>query len=352
GGGEGEEVGGAEGRWSGCGIEYTYQWYRCDPTGAHCKSRHGSTKATYIQVAGDVGQTLGLTVRATNTGGTTSAYSSLVGPVASNNFPLYSTAQPTIGGNPYSGQTLQVTTGSWSESPSRYAYQWQRCNPNGRLCSPIPGAHASTYDATPSDLAHALVAVVHAAADGISEDTWSVAAHVVAPPGPVNSVRPTAAGEAIVGKQLTGAPGTWSGSGAIQYAFQWYRCDAAGAHCSSIHGAKKATYTQVAKDVGNTIGLTVRATDSTGTTSAYAGLVGPVAAKSPPLYSPAQPPISGTPAPGQTLQASTGNWSQPPTAYNYRWDRCNKNGRICVPIANATGAGYTATSADAGHTLV
>src|SRR2546421_7970531 len=130
------------------------------------------------------------------------------------------------------------------------------------------------------------------------------------------------------------------------------RCDTAGAHCKSIHGATKPTYTEVAKDVASTLGLTVRATDANGTSTAYANLVGPVAAASSPLYSTAQPAISGTPSPGQTLQVSPGSWSQTPSAYGYRWQRCNANGRLCTPIARAAAAGYTVTAADSGHTLV
>jgi hypothetical protein len=149
-----------------------------------------------------------------------------------------------------------------------------------------------------------------------------------------------------------GSAGTWSGSGTIQYAYQWYRCDSAGAHCSSIHGATKPTYTEVAKDVASTVGFTVRATDSTGTTSAYASLVGPVAAPTAPLYSTVQPAISGTPTAGQTLQVGTGSWSKTPTAYTYQWQRCNTNGRLCTPIPAATTSSYTITAADVGHTLL
>jgi hypothetical protein len=351
---QGKQLTGAAGTWTGSGaIQYAYQWYRCDPAGAHCKSIHGATRATYTQVAKDVSNTLGLTVRATDTKGTTSAYASLLGPVVGTGTPLYSTAQPTVSGTPAAGQTLQVGTGTWSQPPSAFAYQWQRCNGNGRVCAAIAGAIAAAYAVTAADAGHALVAVVRATAGVSSESAWSTAARVAAAPtGPAASTRPTVAGPVLAGKQLTGAAGTWSGSGTIQYGYQWYRCDANGAHCKSIHGATKPTYTQVAKDVGATIGFAVHATDSTGTNTAYASLVGPVATASSPLYSTAQPTISGTPSVGQALQVSAGSWSQTPTAYGYRWQRCNANGRLCTLIPSATAAGYTVTSADTGHTLL
>ena len=69
----------------------------------------------------------------------------------------------------------------------------------------------------------------------------------------------------------------------------------------------------VAKDVGKTLGFAVRATDTTGTTNAYASLVGPVAG--PRCHarldrrsrrSPARPKE------GQTLQVSAGGWTHDP----------------------------------------
>jgi hypothetical protein len=160
------------------------------------------------------------------------------------------------------------------------------------------------------------------------------------------------AGAVKAGGQLTGSAGTWSGSGTISYAYQWYRCDPTGAHCLSIHGATKPTYTQVAKDVAHTLGLTVKATDAGGTTTAYASLVGPVAAATAALVSTVQPTLSGTPAAGQTLQVTAGTWSQTPTALAYQWQRCNANGRLCASIAGATAATYTVTAPDAGHALL
>ena len=157
----------------------SYQWYRCDTAGAHCASIHGATSRTYTLGAKDVGKTLGFAVRATDKKGTTNAYASLVGPVAGPTAKLVSIGQPTITGVPKEGQTLQVSAGSWSPAPAAVGYQWQRCNRNGRLCTPLPGATASTYAVTAADSGHALLAVVHATAGAASQDAISVATPAV-----------------------------------------------------------------------------------------------------------------------------------------------------------------------------
>ena len=63
----------------------------------------------------------------------------------------------------------------------------------------------------------------------------------------------------------------------------------------------------------------------------------------------APPTITGTPAVGQTLTAQNGTWSNSPTAFQYRWRRCDAAGAACVNIAGAIGAAktYTVTAADA-----
>src|SRR5262249_5660316 len=160
------------------------------------------------------------------------------------------------------------------------------------------------------------------------------------------------AGTAGQGSQLTGSAGTGTSAETINYTFNWFRCDAGGAHCLSIHGATKPTYTQGAKDGGHTLGLAGHAQKNGGQTTACPAHVGPVAAASAPLAVTGQPTISGTPAVGQTLEVSGGSWSQPPTALTYQWERCNPNGRLCAPIAGATAATYAVTAADSTHTLL
>src|SRR5262249_9049199 len=62
--------------------------------------------------------------------------------------------------------------------------------------------------------------------------------------------------------------------------------------------------------------------------------------------------VTGTPATGQTLNASTGSWSgTTPMSYAYQWRRCDSSGASCAAIAGATGSSYSIVGADAGSTL-
>jgi hypothetical protein len=342
------------GTWSGSGaITYAYQWYRCDGSGAHCSSVHGATKATYVQVAKDVAHSLAVTVRATDSTGAAPGYSSLAGLVAATATKLVPTAQPPLSGDPIVGQPLKAEAATWSATPAATTFGWLRCNANARLCTAIAGATTDTYTVTAADTGHALIATVTATTGAAKQTVLSISSGVArTTPGPIAAGRPSITGALQQGKQLTGNAGAWSGSGTIAYAYQWYRCDDTGAHCSSIHGATRATYTQVAADAGKTIGLTVRATDSTGTTPGYSSLAGVVAAAAPALAVTVQPSLSGTPAVGSALKVSGGTFTQTPSAATYAWLRCNANGRLCVAIAGATTDAYTVTAADAGHALV
>ncbi len=359
------------GTWSGT-VTLHYQWYRCDGGVAHCTSVHGATGPSYQVVAADATHTIALTVGASDTGGTTSGYANAVGPVVKAGTALVSVVQPAASGSVKTGLTVQVSDGAWNRKPTTVAYAWQRCNANGRLCTAIAGATANTYIVTSADEGHALAAIVTGSSGSATASALST---VVAPgstsgtttttttttggttttpagPGPTSSAAPTITGTPAQGAKLTSTAGTWVGSGTLSYHYQWYRCDTSGAHCGSIHGATGATYTLVAADVAHTMALTVSATDAKGTTSAYASLIGPVSQAEGTLLATAQPTISGTGKVGDTLTATTGTWAGSPTSYNYAWQRCNANGRICSPIANATASSYTATSADSGHKLL
>ena len=61
------------------------------------------------------------------------------------------TAAPTIAGSAQVAQTLSASQGSWSNSPTAYAYQWLRCDTGGASCGSIGGATSSNYTAASAD---------------------------------------------------------------------------------------------------------------------------------------------------------------------------------------------------------
>jgi hypothetical protein len=346
----GERLSAKPGSWTGRGtIRYAYQWSRCDANGAHCNSIHGATRGSYSQVAGDVGHTLALTVRASDQTGTTAAYAPLVGLVAAVHARVAATAQPQLAGDAIVGHSLTVATPAWSATAGTTRYRWLSCNANARACSTLTGSHAATYTVAPTDLGRVLVAVVSAS----TQSVLSAASPVVrVAPGPVAASPPTIAGTLAEGKQLIGGAGTWTGAGPISYAYQWTRCDGRGAHCSTIRGATRTTYTQVAADVSHAVGLTVRATDSAGGTIAYSSLAGVVGRASSSFAARAQPEAVGIASVGQPLAVTHGSFTAVPESLAYSWLRCNVNGRLCTPIADAGAASYVVTPDDAGHALV
>ena len=121
--------------------------------------------------------------------------------------------------------------------------------------------------------------------------------------GPVPTAAPTVSGTLAVGDRLQAASGTWTSGTSVSYRYQWYRCDPAGAHCNSLHGATAAGYTLSKRDAGKTIGLTVNATDDAGSTPAYASLVGPIARPTPLLVATSQPLVAGFAVQGKSVQA-------------------------------------------------
>ena len=179
-----------------------------------------------------------------------------------------------------------------------------------------------------------------------------VAAGTVSAAGtpPSNTSPPTISGHPVQGHLLSAAPGAWSGTPPIRFAYQWQRCDQAGANCNSILTATTQSYRLAAADVGHTIRVFVTATNASGTGTAVSAPTAVIASGVPVNTSP--PTISGTARQGQTLTANAGAWSGVhPITFVFRWHRCDASGAGCVHIEGATGQTYLLTAADAGHTV-
>src|SRR5262245_46315818 len=191
------------------------------------------------------------------------------------------TVLPAITGFPAVGQTLTTSDGTWDGSPTSFTYQWFRCpasggQPNASDCAAIGGATTNSYAPATGDVGFTLRAQVTAInPDGQTTATSNATAVVAAQAGPPNTSPPTITGTTTVGSTLTANPGTWTGT-SITFAYQWQRCDTAGANCNHIRNAASTTYVLANEDLGHTIRVSVTATDATGpntVTSAQTGVV-------------------------------------------------------------------------------
>ena len=81
---------------------------------------------------------------------------------------------------------------------------------------------------------------------------------------PRNTQPPTISGSPVLGATQTADPGTWSGTQPITFTYQWRSCNAGGGNCSSIGGATGKTYVTRQSDVGRTLRVRVRASNSAG----------------------------------------------------------------------------------------
>ncbi len=90
------------------------------------------------------------------------------------------------------------------------------------------------------------------------------------PTKPVNNVLPKITGTTKKGSVLSATKGSWSGK-PTKFAYQWEDCNTKGRTCAAIKGATASTHRLVATDVGHTLRVYVRATNSAGTSSSLSG---------------------------------------------------------------------------------
>ena len=227
---------------------------------------------------------------------------------------------PTITGTPQVGQTLAASIG---DIQTPVTYQWNRAG------TPISGATGSTYVPVAADAGNTLTVTV----DLTSAPTSVVTTTSI----PVNTAIPTISGAPQVGRTLTATNGTWTNSPA-SFTYQWNRAG------TPIPGATASTYIPAAADVGNTLTISVTATNGSGpSTPAISQATRSVIDIIPANLT--LPTISGTARVGQTLTATVGTWSHSPTSFVYKW--ANSHGLI----PGATHLTYVPTSADVGLIL-
>ena len=110
------------------------------------------------------------------------------------------TTPPTISGTAKVGQTLTAGDGTWSNTPTSYAYQWLRCNGGGNSCVNVANGTQKTYTLVGVDAGNTMrVRVTATNADGSasaqSDQTAAVEA-ATSSAAPKNTSAPTISGTA------------------------------------------------------------------------------------------------------------------------------------------------------------
>jgi subtilisin family serine protease len=218
------------------------QWQRCS-TGSDCSTV--GTGATYTVQSADSGYSLRLIVTVKNGLGSTAVISPFSAPVGGTTTTTTPTPPPTdstppsISGTPQVGQALNAATGSWTGSPTGYAYQWQDCNGSGGGCVAIAGATSSSYTAQSSDVGDTLRVAVTATNSGGSATASSAAtAAVAAPPPPPPATQTSTFSGSLNSKSPSRSFAVTVGPGSASAQLSFSRCTALSLGLSNGSSAK------------------------------------------------------------------------------------------------------------------
>ncbi|HVM58469.1 MAG TPA: hypothetical protein VMT74_13485 [Gaiellaceae bacterium] len=357
----------SNGTWVGASATgFTYQWQRCDSSGASCGSIGGATASTYAVVSADVGHTLRIVVTASNVAGSTASDPSTqtgvvvvagtVNPPMNTSYPVISLPSTNTTGVPDIGDTLSASNGTWTGSfPITFTYQWKKCDSPTGSCYTIPGAKSSVFTITPDLYGKAVRVEVTATNSAASVAQNSESTKVVTAIPPNLRVTPPITGTNMVGQTLAVATGTWDGSAPLTYTYEWRRCNPPGdlSSCVPIAGATAATYIPVVADIGQTLRVWITASNPAGSQTDFTNHTFPIVDK--PHFAPTasdSPLIVGTLEVGGILTASIGTFTgDAPIVTAQQWQRCDATGSACKDVKGATKQVYHPVTADVGSTL-
>jgi hypothetical protein len=177
------------------------------------------------------------------------------------------TSSPSISGTPKVGTTQTADNGTWSNTPTSFDYQWQRCASDGIACGDITAGTSKTYTPVSGDVGHTLRVVVTASnAEGKTSATSAPSDVIGSANGPTNNVKPAVSGSAVVGDTLRVTNGSWTPA-PTSYTRRWQRCATDVTGCLNISGATGQTYGVRSADVGHRLRALVTAHSSGGATT-------------------------------------------------------------------------------------
>src|SRR6185437_13922014 len=331
------------------GLSTTYYWQYGTSTayGQQTSPQSvGSGTAPLTAQASLTGLSPGVTYHyrlvATNSDGTDYGYDYTLTTATVNNTAPVNSVVPVVSGQSLQGQTVSVSTGTWSPTPTGFAYQWQRSTDGGTTWSNISAATTSSYTVAAGDLGAQIRAAV-TANNSYGSATVQTAPVTVGSGAPVVSTGPTVSGHANQG-QILSATTTWNPAGA-SYSYQWQTSTDNGTTWTNLAGATTSTYTLTSSDLGNLVRVSVTAVNGYGTATASSSSVGPILNNAP--INTGVPALTGNPQRTSTLTTTAGTWSGLGNIITYQWQR-SPDGTNWASINGATATTYTAQFADEG----
>ena len=256
---EGTTITTTTGSWSATGT-YAYQWQSSSDNSTWADIS-GATSSSYALTSSEASKYVRVQVVNTTASGAGIAYSASRSKVGA----PFNTVLPAITGTLKIGSTQTVSTGTWSNTPTSYSYQWQKSS-DGISWINLSGETANTYVPT-FDVANVQIRVSVGGVNTV--DTATVSSAVISGfVPPQASAVPAITGTKTVGQTLTSSSGTWPNTSS-GYLYQWQKSSDEGVTWASISGATSSTYVLAAADAGYLIRSQVSLTANAGSSSAY-----------------------------------------------------------------------------------
>ena len=291
----------------------------------------GAIGATYVPTSDDQWADITVTVTGLKVGYTPWTRTTTI-PVTISAGVIGSITVPRITGTTRVGSTLRATTGTWTNTPETFDYEWYR---DGEL---LDGMNENTYVLSEEDLGFTFVVGVTAHKEGyVDESAFSPPTEEVRLAKFNSQPIPTITGTAKVASTLTAATGAWSPTPA-DFSYQWTRTGI------PITGANSATYVLTSADAGAVIQVIVAGIrdnyEAEPKTSTPTLAVAPGNFTSMPV-----PTVSGVAKVDELLTATMPAWTPTADSTTYQWKRDG------VTIDGATTLTYRVTAADLGKSL-
>jgi hypothetical protein len=256
---EGTTISTTTGSWSATGT-FTYQWQSSSDNSTWADIS-GATSSTFVLTSSEASKYVRVQIVNTTSSGAGIAQSASRSKVGA----PFNTALPAITGTLKIGSTQTVSTGTWSNTPTSYSYQWQKSS-DGISWINLSGETANTYVPT-FDVANLQIRVNVGGVNTV--DTATVTSAVISGFVPPQATAvPAITGTRTTGQTLTSSSGTWP-STSSGYLYQWQRSSDGGVTWTSISGATSSTYVLATADAGYQIRSQVSLTANAGSSSAY-----------------------------------------------------------------------------------